>query len=115
MSNPITLTDGAVAAIKEKMAQKDDAVGLRVRVKSTGCSGKSYVMEFVTTETPDADDKVEQDGAVLFIPKTDSWMMFGMEIGYEEGALESGFTFTNPNETGRCGCGESFSVDRPSE
>lgn len=113
MNAPITLTDSAVKAIKEKMAQKDDAIGLRVRVKSTGCSGKSYVMEFVTAERPEADDRIEQGGAVLFIPKTDSWMMFGMEIGYEESALHSGFTFSNPNETGRCGCGESFSVDRP--
>jgi iron-sulfur cluster assembly protein len=112
MNAPITLTDSAVKAIKEKMAQKDGAIGLRVRVKSTGCSGKSYVMEFVTAETPEVDDRIEQGGAVLFIPKTDSWMMFGMEIGYEESALHSGFTFSNPNETGRCGCGESFSVDR---
>lgn len=53
-----------------------------------------------------ADDKIEKDGAVLYIPKTNSWMLFGMEVGYAEGKLQSGFTFTNPNETGRCGCGE---------
>ena len=108
----IKLTDSAIAAIREKTAGKDGAVGLRLRIKSTGCSGKSYAMEYAMDENAAADDRIEQGGAVLFIPKTDSWMLFGMEIGYEETSMHSGFTFTNPNETGRCGCGESFSVER---
>jgi iron-sulfur cluster assembly protein len=70
-------------------------------------------MEYATDENLGADDKIEKDGAVVYIPKTNSWMLFGMEIGFQQGNLQSGFTFTNPNETGRCGCGESFSVDRP--
>lgn len=110
--NPITLTDDAVKAIKSKIAAKDGARGLRLAIKSTGCSGNSYVMDYAMEENLAADDKIEKDGAVLYIPKTNSWMLFGMEIGYAEGKLQSGFTFTNPNETGRCGCGESFSVER---
>lgn len=110
--NPITLTDDAVKAIKSKIAAKDGARGLRLLIKSTGCSGNSYVMDYAMEENLAADDKIEKDGAVLYIPKTNSWMLFGMEIGYAEGKLQSGFTFTNPNETGRCGCGESFSVER---
>lgn len=110
--NPITLTDDAAAAIRDKVAAKRDAIGLRLSIKSTGCSGNSYVMDYAMDENLAADDKIEKDGAVLYIPKTNSWMLFGMEIGYAEGKLQSGFTFTNPNETGRCGCGESFSVER---
>ena len=112
MMNPIKLTDTAVQAIKDKVAAKDGALGLRLTIKSTGCSGYSYQMAYANEENLAEDDKFEQDGAVLYIPKINSWMLFGMEIGYEEDKMKSGFTFTNPNETGRCGCGESFSVER---
>lgn len=111
--NPIKITDEAVKAIKDKVAGKDGTLGLRLTIKSTGCSGYSYQMAYATEENLVEDDKFEQDGAVLYIPKINSWMLFGMEIGFEEGQMKSGFTFTNPNETGRCGCGESFSIDRP--
>jgi len=110
--NPIKITDEAAQAIKDKMATKDDAIGLRLTIKSTGCSGHSYQMEFATSENLAEDDKIEVGGAVLYIPKINSWMLFGMEIGYASTKMSSGFTFTNPNETGRCGCGESFSVER---
>ncbi|WP_435641620.1 HesB/IscA family protein [Micavibrio aeruginosavorus] len=109
-NDPIILTDGAVTAIKSKTALKDGAVGLRLTIKSTGCSGNSYKMEHVT-EASASDDRFERDGAVLFIPKIHSWMLFGMTIDYEDGEMQSGFTFSNPNETGRCGCGESFTID----
>ena len=108
----LKLDDNAVKAIKEKMAAKDSALGLRLTIKSTGCSGHSYQMEYAMEENLTADDKVEKDGAVLYIPKINSWMLLGMEIGYAEDFMGEGFTFTNPNETGRCGCGESFSVER---
>ena len=111
--NPIKITDEAAVAIKDKTSAKDGAVGLRLTIKSTGCSGHSYQMEHALAENLAEDDKIEQGGAVLYIPKTNSWMLFGMEIGYASGKMSSGFTFTNPNETGRCGCGESFSVERP--
>lgn len=111
--NPIKITDEAVKAIIDKTNTKDGAVGLRLTIKSTGCSGYSYQMEHAMSEDLGADDKFEQAGAVLYIPKVNSWMLFGMEIGYAEDFMGAGFTFTNPNETGRCGCGESFSIDRP--
>jgi iron-sulfur cluster assembly protein len=109
---PIKITEAAAKAISEKTAAKDGAKGLRLTIKSTGCSGHSYQMEYAMEESVE-DDRIESDGAVLYIPKMNSWMLFGMEIGYEEGQMGSGFTFTNPNESGRCGCGESFSVERP--
>ena len=112
---PITITSDAVNAIKSKVSGKDGAKGLRLTIKSTGCSGHSYNMDFAMDENLDADDKFEKDGAILYIPKINSWMLFGMEIGYEADFMGEGFTFKNPNETGRCGCGESFSIDRPQE
>jgi iron-sulfur cluster assembly protein len=108
----IKVTAEASEAIKSKTVGKDGAKGLRLTIKSTGCSGHSYEMEYAMEENLAADDKIESNGAVLYIPKTNSWMLFGMEIGFAEDKMGSGFTFTNPNETGRCGCGESFSVKR---
>lgn len=110
---PVKITDMAAAQIKAKTALDENAVGLRLTVKSTGCSGNSYQMEHVLDEDLTKDDKFEQGGAVLYIAKIHSWMLFGVTVDYEEGDLSSGFVFTNPNEAGRCGCGESFTVDRP--
>ena len=110
---PIKITDVAAKAIAEKVSGKDGAKGLRLTIKSTGCSGYSYKMDFAMDENLADDDKIEVGGAALYIPKTHSWMLFGMEIGYAEDKMSSGFTFANPNESGRCGCGESFSIERP--
>lgn len=114
-TEPVKITDKAVEQIKAKTALNAEAVGLRLTVKTTGCSGNSYEMEHVLSEDLAADDKFEKDGATLYIPKIHSWMLFGTEVDYEDGDLSSGFIFTNPNEAGRCGCGESFTVDRAQE
>jgi len=110
---PVIISDKAAEKIIEKTALNSAAIGLRLTVKSTGCSGNSYQMEHVLEEDLSKDDRFEHNGAVLYIPKIHSWMLFGTEIDYEEDSLHAGFTFTNPNEAGRCGCGESFTVDRP--
>lgn len=110
---PIKLTDDAVVAIKDKIGGRENVFGLRLTIKTTGCSGYSYNMVYAMEENLEDDDKIERDGAVLYVPKIHSWMLFGMEIGFEQDQMKSGFTFTNPNESGRCGCGESFSIDRP--
>ncbi len=112
---PLQITDKAAEQIKAKIDQKDGAVGLRLTVATTGCSGNSYKMEHVLEEDLSKDDKFEQGGAVLYVPKMHSWMLFGTVVDYEEGKLSNGFTFTNPNEAGRCGCGESFTVERPKD
>lgn len=114
MSAPITITPDAAKAIAEKTAAKSGAHGLRLNIKSTGCSGHSYAMDYAMDESG-ADEIFYEGDAVLYIPRTHSWMLFGMVIGYEQSAMGGGFTFTNPNETGRCGCGESFTVERKSE
>lgn len=112
MQEPVQITNNAVSKIIEKTAINPEAVGLRLTVKATGCSGNSYQMEHVTEEDLSKDDRFEKNGAVLYIPKIHSWMLFGTEIDYEESDISSGFIFTNPNEAGRCGCGESFTVER---
>lgn len=112
MQQPIRITDEAAKAIIEKTQAAEGAKGLRLSIKNTGCSGYAYKMEHAMNEDLEADDKIEQGGAILYIPKINSWMLFGMEIGYAEDFMGAGFTFKNPNETGRCGCGESFSIDR---
>jgi iron-sulfur cluster assembly protein len=109
----ITITDSAADMIAEKTALKDGAIGLRLTIKSTGCSGHSYKMEHAMEEDLNKDDKFTHNEAVLYIPKTDSWMLLGMTIDYQVTDMKEGFEFINPNETGRCGCGESFQVQQP--
>ena len=110
---PITITENAAKQIDSLLvAAPEGSPGVRLSVKSTGCSGNSYVMDFIK---PGADtaggDVIESHGAKLFVPKTQSWMLFGTIVDYTVDNLgNSKFTFTNPNETGRCGCGESFHV-----
>lgn len=109
MLNPITITEKAEQAIEKRLKNApDNAIGLRLNVKPTGCSGNSYAMEYVTEKDDlSSDDKF----GALYIAKTLSWMMFGMEIDYGIDDLgNESFKFHNPNEKGRCGCGKSFQV-----
>ena len=115
MSNPITITDKAASQIKALLAKAPEgSQGLRLTVKPTGCSGNSYAMEYIKPEDDLAgDDVFEQNGAAIYIPKVHSWMLFGMAVDYIVDDLGNArFDFSNPNETGRCGCGESFQVSR---
>lgn len=108
----VTMTAAAAKAIKDKTAQIDGAIALRLRIVSGGCSGNEYQMEPVKDGADTAaDDRFERDGAVLFVPKMDVFKIIGTEIDYESNQMSSGFTFKNPNVTSECGCGESFSVE----
>ena len=109
MSGLITITDKAAGELKKRTAMNSDAIGVRLSVTNTGCSGHSYKMEHVFEEDP-ADDRFEHEGAVLYIPKVHSLFVVGTEIDYQDGKLASTFVFNNPNAEGTCGCGESFSV-----
>jgi iron-sulfur cluster assembly protein len=84
-------------------------VGLRIGVRSKGCSGMSYTLEFADKQEP-MDEVVETGGIRLLIDPKASLFLIGTEMDYEEEKLKSGFVFKNPNEKGRCGCGESFHV-----
>ena len=83
--------------------------GIRIGVRSKGCSGMSYTLEFADSQQP-MDEVVDTQGVKLLIDPKASLFLIGTEMDYEEEKLKSGFVFRNPNEKGRCGCGESFHV-----
>jgi iron-sulfur cluster assembly protein len=115
MTQPIQITEKAAGHINELLAKAPQGTkGVRLTVRTTGCSGNSYKMEYVAEkEDMAADEKFEDHGAAVYIPKTYSWMLFGMTVDYVTDELgNQRFDFINPNETGRCGCGESFKVEK---
>lgn len=107
---PIQITDAAANRINEIVAKATKPVlGVRVGVSNKGCSGKSYLVEYAE-DVRKFEDVVEHNGAKVFIDPKAVMYLLGSELDYRESKMESGFVFTNPNEKGRCGCGESFSV-----
>ena len=106
----ITLSDKAAKRVKEIIAQaKDPIVGVRVGVSSGGCAGMSYVLEYAKKANPN-DEIIEDKGVrVLIDPKAIMYLL-GTEMDYKTEELSSTFVFKNPNETERCGCGESFKI-----
>lgn len=107
---PITLTDAAAQRVKEMIAGRGKpTLGVRVGVRTKGCSGLSYTLEFADEKGP-FDEEVTEKGVTVFIDPKASMFILGTEMDFVEDKLESGFVFTNPNEKGRCGCGESFHV-----
>ncbi len=104
---PVTITPAAERQIARLMSGKD-AFGLRIGLKKGGCAGMEYTMDLVP-EAGKADEVIEQNGARVLIAPTAQMFLFGTEIDYESGLLESGFKFRNPNVTDACGCGESVS------
>jgi len=106
----MTLTDAAAERVKQLMAKADKPiVGLRVGVKAQGCSGMSYFVEYAE-EKKKFEEVIQDKGVTLLIDPAATMFLIGSEMDYKEDKLQSGFTFTNPNEKGRCGCGESFHV-----
>ena len=106
----MTLTDAAAERVKQLMAKADKPiVGLRVGVKAQGCSGMSYFVEYAE-EKKKFEEVVEDKGVTLLIDPAATMFLIGSEMDYKEDKLQSGFTFSNPNEKGRCGCGESFHI-----
>ncbi len=110
MAPMITLTDAAATRVKELIGKADKPVlGLRVGVDSRGCSGLRYVVEYVE-EPKRFEDIVEEKGVKIYIDPTAVMFLLGSEMDYVEDRFHTGFVFNNPNEKGRCGCGESFHV-----
>ena len=105
-SSPIKITQKAVERIKT-LAKLNNKFALRIGLKKGGCAGMEYTMDFVETVAA-TDEVIEVDGARVVIAPTAQMFLFGTEIDYEEGILESGFKFNNPNVTEACGCGESI-------
>tara|TARA_Y100001935_G_C16965244_1_gene341378 strand:- start:206 stop:538 length:333 start_codon:yes stop_codon:yes gene_type:complete len=110
MSPIIKLSDNAAARIKEIMSNAEiNAIGVRVSVKSGGCAGMSYVMEYSKEVNPN-DELIEDKGVKVYIDSAAVMYLLGTEMDYKKEDFSSSFVFNNPNETERCGCGESFKV-----
>ena len=106
----IKLSDNAANRIKEIMSKAESsAIGVRVGVKSGGCAGMSYIMEYA--KEPNKNEEVIEDkGVKVFIDSNAIMYLLGTEMDYKTDKFSSQFVFKNPNETERCGCGESFKV-----
>ena len=106
----IKLSDNAANRIKEIMSKADNStIGVRVGVKSGGCAGMSYVMEYAK-EAKKNEEIIEDKGVKVFIDSNAIMYRLGTEMDYKTDKFYSQFVFKNPNETERCGCGESFKV-----
>ena len=106
----IKLSDNAAIRIKEIMSKADNkTIGVRVGVKSGGCAGMSYVMEYAK-EAKKNEESIEEKGVKVFIDANAIMYLLGTEMDYKTDKFSSQFVFKNPNETERCGCGESFKV-----
>jgi iron-sulfur cluster assembly protein len=110
LPQPLSVTAEAADRVKALLAQRGSpAVGIRIGVRSKGCSGLSYTLEFAEEKGP-FDEVVEAEGVTILIDPKATMFILGTEMDYVEDKLESGFVFRNPNEKGRCGCGESFHI-----
>ena len=105
----ITVTGTAGDRIKKNLTQRGQGMGIRLGVRTTGCSGLAYVLEYVDVLAPE-DTAFEQDGFVVVVDPKSLTLMDGLEVDYVRQGLNEGFEFRNPNEKDRCGCGESFRV-----
>lgn len=108
---PIAVTLAAVERVRALLGKRNKpSYGVRVGVRTRGCSGLSYTLEYADAANP-GDEVVEPaaDVRILIEPKA-SMFLFGTEMDFVEDKLQNGFVFRNPNEKGRCGCGESFHV-----
>ncbi|NBV06029.1 MAG: iron-sulfur cluster assembly accessory protein [Proteobacteria bacterium] len=107
----LTISDEAFLQIKELIKSRSEPCeGIRVSVRTRGCSGLSYTIEYALKEKNISkfDDVVTRDGISVFIDPKVSMFLIGSQMIYKTDELNSGFDFVNPNEKGRCGCGESF-------
>ena len=105
----ITLTEPAAERIKSFLDSRGKGVGLHLGVKTMGCSGMSYVLEFVDDINPE-DEVFEDSGVKVIVDKKSLVYLDGTELDYTREGLNEGFKFNNPKEKAACGCGESFTV-----
>ena len=106
---PITLTESAAKHVASYLAQRGKGVGVRLGVKTTGCSGLAYKLEYADVVSPE-DQVFESYGVKVLIDPKSLTYLDGTELDFVREGLQQGFKFNNPNERDRCGCGESFRV-----
>lgn len=105
----MTLTPAAAERVKTIVRNEEGAEGLRVSIKKGGCAGMEYAIDLATEINP-KDDRIERDGAAVFVAPEAVLYLLGTEMDYEVTKLRSGFVFNNPNQTSACGCGESVEL-----
>ncbi len=106
----MSITEAAAERVRELVAKREKPpLGIRIGVRTKGCSGLSYTLEYADQPTP-GDEMVQAHGVTLLVDPKASLFLIGTEMDYTVEKLKSGFVFRNPNEKGRCGCGESFHV-----
>ena len=110
MTQIIKLSDNAANRIKEIMSKAENkTIGVRIGVQSGGCAGMSYVMEYAKETRPN-EEIIEDKGVKVLIDPSAIMYLLGTEMDYKKEKFSSQFVFKNPNETERCGCGESFKI-----
>ncbi len=105
----VTLSEKAAQHVAGFLAKRGKGLGLRIGVRTTGCSGMAYKLEYVDDVLPE-DHTFESHGVKVFIDPKSLAYIDGTELDYTREGLNEGFKFNNPNEAARCGCGESFTV-----
>jgi len=105
----ISVTDRAAARVREIMAKRDGAKGVRLGIKKGGCAGMEYTVDLVTEPKP-GDDHVEHQGAHVWVAPEAALFLLGTQMDFETTTLRTGFTFNNPNQSSACGCGESVEL-----
>jgi len=105
----ITMTDSAAQRVQSFLDSRGSGVGLRLGVKTSGCSGMAYVLEFVD-EIDDQDQVFESHGVKIIVDPKSLLYIDGTELDYGKEGLNEGFKFNNPNVKDQCGCGESFTI-----
>lgn len=106
---PITITKNAAEHVNKHLSGRGKGIGLRLGVKTTGCSGLAYVIEFA--DKVEQDDKVFEDQGITLIVNPKSYVYLkGTELDFGKEGVNEGFKFNNPNVKDKCGCGESFNV-----
>jgi iron-sulfur cluster assembly protein len=106
----LSLTPAAALRVRELLASRGNgAPGIRIGVRTAGCSGMTYTIDFVD-EIKAGDEVIEADGVKVVVDPAAVMYLVGTEMDFVQDKLGAAFTFNNPNEAGRCGCGESFTV-----
>ncbi len=105
----ITLSERAAGHVQASLTARGKGEGIRLGVRTAGCSGLAYVLEFVDAVAPE-DQRFESHGVNVFVDPKSLVYLDGLHMDYVTEGLNEGFKFTNPNQSGECGCGESFTV-----
>lgn len=105
----VSLTEIAAKKIQQTLARRGHGIGIRLGVRTTGCSGLAYVLEYVDTPK-DEDQRIDCKGCAVFVDPKSCPYLQGVTVDFVRNGLNEGFEFRNPNERDRCGCGESFRV-----